>query len=237
MRNKYCNILFLIFVTTQFNLSCNTNNKSTVDKTKSVYKLSADSVYQTSIPKYEIINISVNNKVKTVASIRITNKLSDDELRLIALKAKSDLNPASDRVHLFFLLPEMKDKNGAWARADFNPALQIYILGQTIASQNSIRNYKDQKIENEILGQWIDDYKGEFIYRMRLDPQQGLVLELYSPAENKVGPFPAILKKIKKKGKTIYIDTDSPNQYFIINAKGDLVAYDETGYIITYKKL
>ena len=47
---------------------------------------------------------------------------------------------------------------------------------------------------------------------MRLDPQQGLVLELYSPAENKVGPFPAILKKIKKKGKTIYIDTESPNK-------------------------
>lgn len=249
-KNRTIWIFFFVIVLTTLHISCSENKKSSTSKFTSEhnattdskdtteYNVKTESNYLRSISKYSILNISVNNKVKTVASIRIPNKIPDSELRLIATKAKSEMNPMSERVHLFFLLPEMKDNNGAWARADFNPDLQIYILGQTIASENSIKNYKKQNNKEVFLGQWTDDYyNADLIYRMRKDVQQGLVLELYSPSENEIGPFPTILKKSNKKGKTIYIDTNSPNQYFIINTKGDLVAYDESGYIVTYKKI
>lgn len=188
-------------------------------------------------PNYSIINIRTNNKIKCVVSVRISEKLTATQLKSIAEKIKTEINPKSNYVYIAFLLPEMQDGNGAWASADFEPNLSIRFFGQSLEDEIQI-NKSVSKIKGDNIGIWSDpEIPGDVAYRIRKDEVNGLIIEVISTSDPKPSELTTSLKMVKKNGKTIFKDLDHTGQYYLLEKNGDLSVYDNEGFVITYKKL
>lgn len=229
-------IIFTVVIICGF-LIYNNRKENTISHTDNSDRPNSTSQQSEGTVTYSIINIEINNKVKTIASVLISKKIPEFELRSLATKIKSDINPVSNRVRLFFLLPGMTMGNGAWARADFNPDLRVDMIEQSIETENKMADYKATLSDSNFIGLWNANLSGDFIYRLKRGPNDKFTLDFYSPSENSSGPLPALLKKTKIKGKIAFRDIDEPNEYYIIESNGDLSAFDERGYITSYRKL
>lgn len=185
---------------------------------------------------YTILDPDVNSKRGFRVSVRISEKISDDQLKSIAQKVKEQINAISDKGMMFFLLPEMVGNNGAWAAVDFDPDMKVRLLGQSVSDEQKIKS----QLSNitDYIGLWIDNQmQGEIIIRIRKDKKEGLVIENISPTDPKPSEFATPIIKVTKNGKTIFKDTEHPEQYFLLEKNGDLSVYDNYGFFTTYKKI
>lgn len=204
-----------------------------LEPTSAIYQTSNS---QASLPKYTILETVLNNKRAFNIVVRINEKLLDTDLKLLAQKIKKDINAISEKGVVFFLLPEMKADNGAWAAVDFNPEIKIRILGQSVNDEQRIKS----GLENitDYFGLWQDNKsEGEIIIRIRKDKKLGYVFEYISPTNPKPSELAKPLIKSIKNGKIIFKDTEHPEQYFLLENNGDLSVYDNEGYFETYKRL
>ena len=130
----------------------------------------------------------------------------------------------------------MVDGNSAWAAVDFEPEMKIRIIGQSIADEQKIKAGLNSI--TDYVGLWSNNfYDGAVIIRIRKDKINGFVLEYISPLDPKPSALATPLIKKQKDGKTIFMDTEHTEQYFLIDENGDLSVYDNYGFVETYKKL
>lgn len=186
--------------------------------------------------KYTLVETSINNQRGFNACVRINEKISDKELKSIAQKVKEDINAISEKGVVFFLLPEMEINNGAWAAVDFTPDMEIRVIGQSISEETAIKNGLE-KI-TDYVGLWSDNgTHGDVIIRIRKDKKLCYVFEYISPINPKPSDMATPLIKKIKNGKTIYKDTEHPEQFYLLEDNGDLSVYDNYGFVATFKTL
>lgn len=187
-------------------------------------------------PGYTLLKTELNNKRAFNVAVRIDEKLSDYQLKSLAQKIKSDINAVTEKGVVFFLLPEMEVDNGAWAAVDFDPEVKVRIIGQSITDEQKIK--LGLKSITDYVGLWLDNgTQGDIIIRIRKDKLEGYVFEYISPSNPKPSDLATPLIKTKKNGKTIFKDTEHPEQFFLLESNGDLSVYDNYGFVATYKKL
>jgi len=186
---------------------------------------------------YTIMSIEQNNKIKCVVYIRIKDKINDNFIKLIADDLKRNLNPISNRMHIFYLLPQHQVGNGAWARVDFTPDYQLFYIGQSLAEENKVINHVNQI--SDAVGIWEDPSENEgLVLRIRKDPAHGLILETILASDPKPSDFASQIKKTVIKGKEVYTEIDNSfGEYYVLESNGDLSLYDNKGYVVTYRKL
>lgn len=185
---------------------------------------------------YSVLKTDQNDERKFLVSVRISEKLSDDKLKDIAQKVKDNINAVSDMGAISFLLPEMEEGNGAWAIVEFNPEMQVRIIGQSISDERKVNSEIDNITDYS--GLWSDNgEQGDVIIRIRKDKLQGYVFEYISPSDPKPSELASPLKKITKNNKIEFLDLENKGDYMIIEDNGDLSCYDKDGFISTYKKL
>lgn len=192
------------------------------------------------IPSYTLIETERNDKFAFNASVRIPCKISDFQLKQIAIQVKSELKTKTDRGVIFFLLPEMKvQNNGAWAAVDF-PEQRIRIIGQSIADEQTIK--ESANYINNYEGLWSDDgSQGDVIIGIRKNKQNGYIWEYLSATDLKPSKLSGSpLRRTTKNGQTVYIDLESAisvKEYYVVEPNGNLSAYDKDGYITTFTRL
>lgn len=192
--------------------------------------------YYVASPAYSLIKTNLNNKRAFNVAVRISEKLSDQMLKSLAQQVKSDIHAVAQTGIVFFLLPEMEDNNGAWAAVDFTPEIKVRILGQSLEDEIKVKSGLG-KI-SDYYGLWLDNKaQGDVILRIRVDKVEGYVIEYISPSDTKPSEFAVPLKKEKRKGKTIFKDTEHPEQYYVLENNGDLSVFDNYGFVESYKRL
>lgn len=185
---------------------------------------------------YSLLKVKPNNESTFRISLRISEKLSDSDLESIAREVKEDVNTISNQGAVFFFLPEMVLDNGAWAAVYFTPEMKVRIIGQSIIDGQKIQSALEDI--TDYVGLWSDNFEeGDIIIRIRKDKKEGYVLEYISSSDHKPSDFTTPLIKKIDHDKTIYKDTEHPEQYFLLEANGDLSVYDNHGLVSTYKKL
>ena len=188
------------------------------------------------MPEYKLLKTVLNDKRAFNVAVRIYKKLSDEQLKSLAQKIKSDINAISEKGVVFFLLPEMEVDNGAWSAVDFDREVKVRIIGQSIKDEQKIKS----ELENitDYIGLWLDNgTQGDVIIRIRNDKLEGYVFEYISASDPKPSDLATPLIKTQKNEKTIFKDTEHQEQFFIVENNGDLSVYDNYGFVSTYKKL
>ena len=183
---------------------------------------------------YSLLEVSKNNKYSFCACVRINEKLSNEILATIAQRVKNNINTVSDKGTVFFLLPEMKLDDGAWAAVDFDPFINVRMIGRTIADENIIKsnlnNIKDY------YGVWQDNSigaMGDVLVRIRKDKEEGFVFELISATDPKPSKLANPLNKTTKNGKVVFVEKEG-DQFFVVEKNGNLSVYDNDGFVVTY---
>jgi hypothetical protein len=193
-----------------------------------------------SVLEYSIAKTAVNNNKLLNVTVRITEKVTDNHLSLIAKEIKGKLNPKVHRARIDFILPYMKVDNGGWAIAEFDPDLKIRYLSQSLKDELAIKQNLAKNKNADYLGLWLNDdpgTDGDVLFAIRRDKTLGFVQEFVASAELKHSDDPTPLKKIIRNGKALYkVIDNSSGDYYIIEDNGNLSAYDDQGYIATYKK-
>ena len=93
-----------------------------------------------------------------------------------------------------------------------------------------------QVLAEDIVGLWKDDMQPNVLIRIRKDPQKGYIYEYVSSIDGSFSEWFMPLTKQTKNGKTIFVDTEDPEQYFQVEESGNLGAYDNYGFVVRYNK-
>lgn len=191
---------------------------------------------------YSIVEINFNNEIKFAVSVRIDKCLSEESLKNIALKVKSEINAKSGIGYVFFVLPEKKTNNAVWASVEFRPEPVVITFEPPETGNESADNAavieSQYSADKKYMGLWIDNSSGELkLFGIRNDKREGFVKEYVSPTtfEAEIITFP--LNRVKTDGIDVFKEKQSPSgDYYLIENWGDLSSYNNKGYITTYKR-
>jgi hypothetical protein len=197
--------------------------------------ISANAFCQESSITYTIIQKETLHNIKCSIDIRLSDKISEGELKRLALKIKADLGQEFERIFIVYYLPNMEVGAGGWATTHFNPTLEVSINGLTKAEETKLIQGSDGVDGRDIIGIWLNE-----------SPFMGSLMTLYRKngavyLENKFkdGSESVDEMKVEKVGNEsrYTVKGDNPfGEYYRMNAKGDIEMCDKEGILFTAKK-
>lgn len=108
---------------------------------------------------YEIIEQkyeSVYNK--GTLTLMLSEKITLDELTILGKELKEKLYKDSERLYIFYMIPSLFGKLGAWAITHFlHEENQIEIMGLSINEEEYLHGIIMKKDSRNIIGKWLDE--------------------------------------------------------------------------------
>ena len=169
--------------------------------------------------EYDVVSDRpINNGSIRDVVVRIRQPLDPDDLRRLANQIKAASQKTYPKTSIFFLLPGQEPNKGAWARALFDPALSVNVIGGSAKDKERIE--VSPLPEGEIIGVWYLDGPGSSSRRITLLRRDGHLFlnNVYgdgSSGESEVMPY----------GKHRYAEDNSFGDWMQINERGDLDFY------------
>lgn len=112
-----------------------------------------------SVVDYEIVEQkyeSVFNKGTLI--INLTEKITYDELTILGKELKEKLFKGSERLYIFYNIPDLFEKRGAWAITHFESERnQIEIMGLSIDEERYFHEIIMRVDSRNVIGKWIDE--------------------------------------------------------------------------------
>ena len=175
----------------------------------------------------KIVRTEEAGSAKRSLIIRTQTKLSEDELKDIALYLRSK-NKRYERLFILYYLPDTSTSSAAWATTHFNPSLEIKIQGTTKDEENVIMNV-DQP-SGEIIGKWYNStVMAEHSIVIYLDDGQYKQVEKYKDGSSNE----RFLTKSEENGMVKFVYANDFGEYYLIKPDNSLGLYDSEGFIST----
>lgn len=184
---------------------------------------------------YTVINETALPGVKRSLDVRLSEKVSKETLRTLALELKSKDQRDYKRTFIDYYLPGMEVGAGAWATTHFTPDLEVRILGSTVEEQQALEAAPVPD-GREIVGQWIDD-RPFFGVRLTLYRKEGT---LYMEQRFKDGSsgVDEVREDQSRLGRRFEkSDGSGEGDYWLIDSHGDLQIRDGEGLIATARRI
>jgi hypothetical protein len=164
--------------------------------------------------------------------IRINKMVSKDVLRAIALTLKADEPHPFRRTFMLYYLPDATPGHGACATTDFDPDLDVQILGFTPEQAATIASSSPSN--QQLIGKWMDNFPGSScvitIYRAN-----GKLL-MDRKFQDGSGGTTALVEKQSPLGRQFEdAEGSDTGDNFVLTPEGDLQLRDNTGLIDTAK--
>ena len=205
-----------------------------------VFLAGSSMVWSSSIPKdltYKVINSSRIVGIKCSLDVRLSQKVSKDTLRVLAIRLRDAQPRRYERMFICYYLPGMTAGTGAWATSHFNPDLKVHILGLTAEEEQKLKlTAQSGNKSSQTIGIWLDEtpyIAGKTTIRREKDTivmvqefKDGRSQKLEMVESRKSG-----LRKYKQKGE------DQFGEYYIIDSSGNLKVYDREGLIKTLRPI
>ena len=184
---------------------------------------------------YSIIDSNTVAGVKRSLNVRLSKKVSEETLRAIALKLKSQDSQDYDRTFITYYLPGMTVGAGAWATTHFTPELEVRILGLSAEEEKKL-SAEPVPANREIIGQWL--YDTPFLgRRITIFRKSG---KLYIERKFKDGSSSnqEILEKKSSLGRRFNaVESSISGDHWVLDASGNLQIRDSDGLLGTAKKI
>lgn len=218
-------ISFLPLVILLFIFSC--KNSNTTNSSAVIGKYSKEPLPNNF--EYKILEDRSNDALeKNQLIIEINKKLTVGQIATLAEKLYSS-KKKQRRFYIMYYLPKM-NVGAAWAISNFDPQLDIQIIGSTEEEERKSKNVNTQ-IDGEIIGQWYENQYSSASYILYIKNNTTFLYSLYKDGSSSNNE---ILKT--KVGKTYRLDQKPTNQhgeYYIISESGDLEFYNKEDVMFT----
>ncbi|MGZ4953552.1 MAG: hypothetical protein ACXV8Q_00450 [Methylobacter sp.] len=199
---------------------------------------STEDVRKTKIPEditYNIIKDESKRDIKRNVEVSLNKKVSEDVLSEIALTIKQSEKQTYQETFIGYFI-EGNDKQGYWATTNFNPNLDIKIIGLSANDEKTLIESSTLKPDREIIGSWLDDRPGIEAKMTLFYTNKALFLEF---ADRYGGIRVKKMSKHRNNGEEIveYKDGNDFKEYFLINANGELEFWSPNKNFYIAKKL
>lgn len=176
---------------------------------------------------FEIIRDEMRKGIKRTVEVRLSERLSEQELQLLAHRLKAKSSQEVPRTFITYYLPGMEVGKGAWASSHFTPELRIRIWGPTKDQLENVLTIDDN---DNRLGQWIDN--GPFAGIITIFERNG---DFFAERHFKDGSIVTqdLIRQSSSDGQRFDVKEDSFKAYYIIDRKGNLRVGDQDGLIKT----
>lgn len=183
-------------------------------------------------PSFEITEQKVLPGNRKSFIITLQRRIPEDALREIAVNLRDSDPNSYQLVHIAFYLGDMKVGTGAWAIAEFDPDLEIRMLGLNVEQEQAISALPTDTTR-QVIGSWWDE-RPILKNKMTYFRQNGKVL-----MENKFDDGTARVVEMREVSSAAgrrYTYVPDNGDYFVINASGALEWWDEDGHFLTSRK-
>ncbi len=185
---------------------------------------------------YNVIKDVKKRDIKRSIEVILNKKVSSTVLKEIALDLKQRDTKSYQRTFIGYFLAG-KDKNqGYWATTNFNPNLEVRIIGLSIEDERALTKKAATNSKRNIIGSWLDDRPGVGAKMTLFYKNKKLFLEsAYSDGSSGIQEM---VERSHRGGKRI--DDKNGNgfgEYFIINERNELEFWSKNGNYYTAKRL
>lgn len=183
---------------------------------------------------FQIIESNKIKNLKYSLTIRLSKKISLNELKEFAENLKNQINEPYERIFIEYYLPGMVVDKGAWAITHYTPDLHASILGMSSEEEKQLSSTSEKLNADKITGVWYENLAKS---KMTIYSKSGKIFLLHS--FNDGSKHTDQVKKIKtSNGQKSYtpIGENLFNEYYILNSNGDLEIHDEVEGLITIAK-
>jgi len=184
---------------------------------------------------YSIIDSDTYLDYKRSLEVRLNKKVSEDTLRAIAIKLKSQDSRHYERTFISYLLPDMEPGKGAWATTHFDPDLEVRILGLTVEQEKALKQLPDDP-SRDVIGSWLDEtlYMGRRITIFRQNGKLFMESVYYDGSSGKM----EVVEKLSGRNRRLQRkEGSSVGEFYLIDVQGNLQMWDEEGIISTARKI
>ena len=175
---------------------------------------------------YKVIEKEELGTIKLMLTVRLSKKISEEQLRQLALDLRAKEPKQYDRVFITYYQPGMEVGAGAWATTHFNPNLVVSILGMTAEQEAKILQAKP-KASAQVVGTWYNQQLGK-VTIMKKDSEHVIETLYYdgSKGTDKVVSYTL-------RGRPAFKEPDNElGEHYIVEANGNLGLYDNLGLIM-----
>lgn len=197
------------------------------DKKLTYLKEIPSSITRTTPVEY-VINKKDYSWVNGKATIEITleEKITKESLKWIALLIRGDIFKAAERIFMVYNVKRKEDYIKAWATTHFNPNLEVKILGST-DTEDKIMN--KVSVDGDVIGKWQDTRpyadKSMILY------EKNNKLFMKSTCKDGSSGDIEFIKKKYNDNNCYEPKQNKHNEYYLIEANGNLGIYDNEGKI------
>lgn len=173
---------------------------------------------------YNIIEDNSNEGLeKNQLTVEINKKITEGQIATLADKFFSS-KTKQRRFYIFYLLPGMKDGAGAWATSNFDPELEIQILGSTSQEDVKANKLADAPIDGEVIGKWHEEQYSSSNYVIYKKDNKLFLKIIFKSGQTTDEELNE--KKVSNGTRYDYKGGGFNGEYFIVNSNGGLEFYN-----------
>jgi len=157
MIRSYVLLLFIAIIAGSCKDKSTTNNEQMLDVYSHDSSEVVDDVKAVDVNEidYSIVSETKIPDKKWSLVIRLGAKISEAELTALANAIRDRDGQHYENVYMDYLLPGMRDGQGAWATTHFSPDLNVRILGVSLEQEKSAS--APAASGEQIIGRWLDE--------------------------------------------------------------------------------
>ena len=166
--------------------------------------------------------------------VQLSQKLTEGQIATLAEELYNS-KEKQRRFYIFYSLKKSGDVRAYWAKSDFDPELQIEILGSTQKQENQTIS-KIGKIDGNIIGSYYEEELTSSSFTVYENNNKTFIKSILKDGQ---ATITEMNKSIVENGtKLNYIDDSFSGEYFILTKENNLEFYNKknekftTGYII-----
>lgn len=184
---------------------------------------------------FSITSEDIQPGIKRSLEVRLNKKVSEQTLRTLALKLKSQDSRTYARTFIGYYLPGMEAGAGAWATTHFDPTLDVKILGLT-AEEEAELAAQPEPANREVIGRWLDEMPlaGS---RLTIFRERGRLFVEQTFKDGNSLKDEIVERKTPQGRRFDLIDASATGDYWIVGSDGALQTRDNDGLISTARRI
>jgi hypothetical protein len=177
---------------------------------------------------YKVIKAERLGEIKCMLTVRLSEKISEQQLRQLALELRAKEPKKYGRMFITYYLPGMTVGAMAWATTHFNPNLDVRILGMTAEEEAKLLKQR-KATPGDVIGVWFNQQLGKVTIVKKGSTYT--VESIYG--DGSTGTDTVVAYKVD--GRPAFKEPGDPHgEYWLIQGTGRLALYDKLGLIMTF---
>jgi hypothetical protein len=182
---------------------------------------------------YAVTRDESKQAIKRVVEVVLDERVDQPTLEELANQIKESNPTTYERTFIGWRI-KGEESGAYWAKTDFVPLLEVKFLGSTVEEYKTLKT-ASSKVDGKVFGTWLSTWGTDYKMVGYRKGKNIFIRFTFTGGESSTKAF--LSKKVA--GKSVLVDAQGSdfNEFYLVNAQGDLEFWGENGSFYTAKKV